>query len=135
MQVNCFLISNTIVLCLTTIPKKIKEVFVDKKNKSIHIEMMIIYQFFIRNLSGSNYIRIHMLCVFLIFMIIGLLEGEARLSGEMKDVTIQRGGSCNNDNTCHDTCPGCRVTQCSFSQCVCSRCNTPQTSLRVKSHM
>ncbi|XP_019098770.1 PREDICTED: defensin-like protein 266, partial [Camelina sativa] len=54
---------------------------------------------------------------------------------KMKDVTIQRGGSCNNDNTCHDTCPGCKNTQCIFSQCVCSQCNTPRTSLRVESHM
>jgi len=63
---------------------------------------------------------------------IGLLEGEARMSG---DVTIQRGGSCNNDNTCHDTCPGCRITQCIFRQCVCTRCNTPRSSLRIESHM
>ncbi|KAG7650640.1 Defensin-like protein 266 [Arabidopsis thaliana] len=61
-----------------------------------------------------------------------LLEGEARTSG---DVTIQRGGSCNNDNTCHDTCPGCRITQCIFRQCVCTRCNTPRSSLRIESHM
>ncbi|EOA34380.1 hypothetical protein CARUB_v10021905mg [Capsella rubella] len=66
-----------------------------------------------------------------------LMEGEARISsGEMKDViTIQRGGSCNNDNTCHDVCPGCLVTRCIFKQCVCSNCYTPPTSLHVESHV
>ncbi|XP_019093731.1 PREDICTED: defensin-like protein 266 [Camelina sativa] len=64
-----------------------------------------------------------------------LMEGEARVSGKMKDVTIQRGGSCASDNTCHDTCSGCKNTQCIFSQCVCTQCNTPRTSVRTESHM
>nr|VDC95685.1 unnamed protein product [Brassica oleracea] len=58
------------------------------------------------------------------------LEGEVRVNGEMRDVTIQRGGSCNNDNVCHNHCPGCAITRCVFNQCVCSRCNPPQQQLR-----
>ncbi|ESQ31655.1 hypothetical protein EUTSA_v10005663mg [Eutrema salsugineum] len=59
------------------------------------------------------------------------LEGEARLSGEMRDVTIQRGGPCNNENTCHNHCPGCAITHCIFNQCVCTKCNPPQLNLHV----
>lgn len=89
------------------------------KSKSIQIGILLLFV-----------IIKTMLCVY-----IGALEGEARISGEMKDVTIQRGGSCNNDNTCHNHCPGCAITQCILNQCVCTRCDPPRPNLRVKSHM
>ncbi|KAF8112595.1 hypothetical protein N665_0063s0081 [Sinapis alba] len=63
------------------------------------------------------------------------LKGEARVNEEMRDVTIQRGGSCNNDNVCHNHCPECAITRCIFNQCVCSQCNPPHQHLRIKSHM
>lgn len=63
------------------------------------------------------------------------LEGETKVSGEMKDVTPQRGGYCKYDDNCRDLCPGCTITKCNYGVCVCSNCNTPQSDLSVKSHM
>ncbi|ESQ31654.1 hypothetical protein EUTSA_v10005576mg, partial [Eutrema salsugineum] len=42
------------------------------------------------------------------------LEGDANVGEDVKDVTIQRGGTCNNDKTCRATCPGCAITKCIF---------------------
>ncbi|KAF3543788.1 hypothetical protein DY000_02006045 [Brassica cretica] len=72
-----------------------------------------------------------MLLVFLLSLSCAL-EGESR---QLRDVTIQRGGSCNNDNVCHNHCPRCAITRCIFNQCVCSQCNPPYQHLRIKSHM
>ncbi|CAH8358676.1 unnamed protein product [Eruca vesicaria subsp. sativa] len=59
-------------------------------------------------------------------------EGEARVSEEMRDVTIQRGGSCNNDNVCHNHCPRCAITRCVFKQCVCSQCDPNPTHVTIQ---
>ena len=87
----------------------------------------LVFHVVIENLNASySWLFKLLLCVY----ILGALEGEARVNGEMRDVTIQRGGSCNNDNVCHNHCPGCAITRCVFNQCVCSRCNPPQQQLR-----
>ncbi|AED97634.1 putative defensin-like protein 265 [Arabidopsis thaliana] len=52
-------------------------------------------------------------------------KGEEKTSGELRDVTPQRGGPCSYDNLCHNHCPGCKITQCVNGECVCLICYTP----------
>ncbi|KFK27992.1 hypothetical protein AALP_AA8G457600 [Arabis alpina] len=60
------------------------------------------------------------------------LEGNAKVSVEVKDASTQQ-GTCNDDSMCRAQCPaGCAITQCIFQQCVCGQCKPLQPNSLVR---
>lgn len=47
------------------------------------------------------------------------LEGDAKVSVDVKDITIQRRASCYKDSVCRARCHGCAIKQCIFQQLMC----------------
>lgn len=50
------------------------------------------------------------------------LEGESKVSGQVRDIGPPLGWYCKYDENCRHSCPGCAVTKCNYGVCVCSYC-------------